>query len=222
MEKLKEWKEQLLLVFQNKTIDAIFPPLIFFLANQFFSLEMSAGLTLIYLVALIIYRVFKKHTKKYVLVGVGGSLVSIGFSFWSGEAINYYLPGLISTGMIVIACVASLLMKKPLAALLSHITRGWPIEWYFRDDIRPAYEIVTLLWAVYFFIRLAVQTPLFLMEAFSAYFFVNNILGWPLNITILIITYVIGIQQLRKRKGPSVEEFINNEQPPFEGQQKGF
>lgn len=222
MEKLNEWLEQLQLVFKNKTIDALFPPLIFFVANRLSTLEIAAGLTLFYIFCLILYRIFKKHTKKYVLVGTGGVLFSIGLSYLSGEAINYYLPGLISTTLIVIACLVSLALKKPLAALASHITRGWPIDWYWRDDIRPAYRNVTILWAVYFIFRLAVQVPLFIMGEFDIYFIFNNILGWPMNIILLISTYVLGIKGLRKLSGPSVDEYINNEEPPYKGQQKGF
>jgi hypothetical protein len=222
MERIKEWTEQLLLVFENKTIDALFPPVIFFLANRFLSLEIAAGLTLLYLFGLVIYRVLKRHTKKYVLIGVGGVLFSIGFSFLSGEAIHYYLPGLISTIMIALACVVSLIVKRPLAAVTSHLTRGWPFDWYLRNDIRPAYRNVTILWAVFFSLRLAVQVPLFLMGEFTLYFFVNNIVGWPLNIALLITTYVLGIKSLKKMSGPSVEEFLNHADPPFEGQKKGF
>lgn len=220
MEKLREWVEQLSLVFEKKTIDALFPPLIFFLANQFLSLELASGVTLLYLLLLILYRIIKRHTKKYVLVGVGGVLLSIGFSLLSGDAINYYLPGLITTGLIVISCVVSLVIHRPMAALLSHLTRGWPIEWYLRDDIRPAYRNVTIMWAVYFMLRLIIQVPLFLMGKFSLYFYINSILGWPMNIVLLISTYVLGIKGLRKLSGPSVEEFSNGKKPPFEGQKK--
>lgn len=222
MEKLNEWLEQLQLVFKNKTIDALFPPFIFFITNRLSTLEVAAGLTLLYIFGLILYRIIKKHTKKYVLVGTGGVLFSIALSYFSGEAINYYLPGLITSSLIALACVVSLFLKKPLAALASHITRGWPIEWYWRDDIRPAYRNVTLLWAVYFTLRLAIQVPLFLMGEFDIYFVVNSILGWPINILLLITTYVLGIKGLRKLSGPSVEEFINNDEPPYEGQKKGF
>jgi hypothetical protein len=222
MEKIKEWLEQLSLVFEKKTIDALFPPLIFFLANQFLSLELASGVTLLYLLLLILYRIIKGHTKKYVLVGIGGVLLSIGFSLLSGDAINYYLPGLITTVLIVIACVVSLVIHRPLAALLSHLTRGWPIEWYMRDDIRPAYRNVTIMWAAYFMLRLSIQVPLFLMGEFSLYFYINSILGWPMNIVLLISTYVLGIKGLRKLSGPSVEEFSNGKKPPFEGQKKGF
>ncbi|OJF93592.1 DUF3159 domain-containing protein [Alkalibacterium sp. 20] len=222
MEKVREWGEQLALVFQKKTIDAIFPPLIFFLTNQLGSLEFASGITLLYLLLLIIYRIVRGHTKRYALVGVGGVLLSIGFSLLSGDAINYYLPGIISTGLIATACVVSLIAHRPLASLLSHISRGWPIDWYMRDDIRPAYRNVTLLWAGYFLLKLFIQTSLFLRGNFSVYFYINTIMGWPMNIILLISTYVLGIKGLKKLSGPSVDEFLNEENPPYEGQQKGF
>ncbi|WP_051237898.1 DUF3159 domain-containing protein [Lacticigenium naphthae] len=222
MEKFREWIEQLSLVFEKKTIDALFPPLIFFLANQFLSLAFASELTILYLLFLILYRIAKGHTKKYALVGTGGVLLSIGFSFLSGDAINYYLPGLISTGLIAIACIVSLVIHRPMAALLSHLSRGWPIEWYLRDDIRPAYRNVTLIWAIYFLLRLIIQVPLFLMAEFSVYFYINTIMGWPMNIILLISTYVFGIRGLKKLSGPSVEEFLNEKKPPFEGQKRDF
>lgn len=222
MDKIKEWLGQLSLIFKKKTIDALFPPLIFFIANQFLSLTYASGLTLLYLALLVLYRIIKKHTKRYVLVGVGGVLFSISLSFLSGEAIYYYLPGLITTSLIVILCITSLIVKNPLAAWVSHLTRGWPIDWYFRDDIRPAYKKVTLLWALYFLTRLMIQLPIFLTGNYSLYFVVNSILGWPMNIVLLIATYALGISSLRKLSGPSVSEFKNKEEPPYEGQKTGF
>ncbi|MDZ7834415.1 MAG: DUF3159 domain-containing protein [Alkalibacterium sp.] len=222
MEKIKEWLEQLLLVFEKKTIDALFPPIIFFIANQFLSLELASGITLAYLFVLIVYRILKGHTKRYAFVGVGGVLLSIGFSLLSGDAINYYLPGLISTGLIAVACVVSLMVHRPLAAMVSHLTRGWPLDWYMRDDVRPAYKNVTILWAVYFLLKLTIQGYFYLRGDFSVYFYVNTIMGWPMTVVLLIVTYVYGINGLKKLSGPSVEEFQNEEDPPYEGQQKGF
>ena len=222
MNKIKEWSEQLKLVFEKKTVDAIFPPLIFYLMNQWFSLGYASGITIIFLIVLILYRKAKSHTEKYAFVGVGGVFLSIGFSALSGEAIDYYIPDLIMTGLIVMACITSLISQRPLAALLSHITRGWPIDWYMREDIRPAYEKVTILWGIYFLLRFFLQGFLFLRREYTGYFFVNSLLGMPMNILILIISYVYGVAILRKLSGPSVAEYVNAKEPPFEGQKSGF
>jgi hypothetical protein len=222
MNKIKEWLEQLKLVFEKRTVDAIFPPVVFFLMNQWLSIEYASGITLGLLMVLIIYRKVKGQTEKYAFVGVGGVLLSIGFSLLSGEAIDYYIPDLLMTGLIVIACFVSLIIRRPLAALLSHLTRGWPIGWYMRKDVQPAYKRVTIIWGIYFLIRLILQGFLFLRREYTGYFLVNTILGMPMNIFILIISYVYGVAILRKLSGPSVDEYTNEKEPPYEGQKSGF
>jgi len=222
MGKFSEWGEQLKVVFEKKTVDAIFPPIIFFLINQWASLELASALTMIYLIGLIIYRKVNHHSEKYALIGVVGVVLSIGLSLLSGEAIDYYLPDLVTTAVIVAACFGSLIFHRPLAALLSHLTRGWPLAWYNRKDIQPAYRNVTIIWGVYFLIRLLLQGYFYIINAFSAYFLINTIFGMPMNIVVLILSYVTGVKTLHKLSGPSVEEFLNNDAPPFEGQKNGF
>lgn len=222
MNRLQEWKEQLQLVFEKKTIDALIPPVLFFLIIQWFTLEVASIITFLYLIGLIIYRKTKKDTGKYAFVGVIGVIISIALSLLSGDAINFYLPSLISTGFIVLVCFVSLLVKRPIAALLSHLTRGWPLEWYKRDDISPAYQYATIIWGTYFLFRLILQGYLYFTNQFSNYFFFNTVLGTPMTITMLIGSYVVGVKTLRNRQGPSVEEFEQGKAPPFEGQKRGF
>lgn len=222
MSQFQEWREQLQLVLEKKTIDAIIPPVLFFLINQWLSLEVASIVTFIYLIGLVVYRKMKQDTSTYAYVGVIGVILSIGLSLLSGEAINYYLPDLITTAFIVIICFGSLLFHKPIAAFLSHLTRGWPLEWYKRTDIEPAYRYATIIWGSYFLFRLVVQSYFYFSDQFSSYFFFNTLLGLPMTIIMLIGSYIVGVKTLKKLKGPSVEEFNQGAKPPFEGQQRGF
>lgn len=222
MSRLQEWQEQLKLVFEKKTSDALIPPVLFFLINQWLSLEIASLVTFIYLVGLIVYRKVKQDPGKYAYVGVVGVLLSIGLSLLSGEAIDFYLPDLITTGGIVLICFGSLVIHRPIAALLSHLTRGWPLDWYKRQDIAPAYKYATIIWGSYFLFRLIVQSYFYFTDQFSSYFFFNTLLGMPMTIVMLIGSYVVGVKTLKKLNGPSVEEFNNGDTPPYEGQKHGF
>lgn len=53
-------------------------------------------------------------------------------------------------------------------------------------------------------------------------FIINTLLGAPVTLIILSISYIYGIWRLRKLGGPSVDEFVNNEPKPWKGQTKGF
>jgi hypothetical protein len=114
------------------------------------------------------------------------------------------------------------IVKRPLVALTSHLARGWPLKWYWHPRVRPAYGEVTLVWAVFFALRLAVQWFLF-QEAEAAIFGLLSVLmGWPATIVLLVVSYLYGTWRLRNLGGPSVEEFEKGSEPPWEGQQRGF
>jgi len=50
----------------------------------------------------------------------------------------------------------------------------------------------------------------------------NTLLGWPVTILVLVISYIYGIWRLRKLGGPGVEEFTEGADPPWKGQTRGF
>ena len=86
----------------------------------------------------------------------------------------------------------------------------------------PAYREVTWFWLLYFFMRTAVETTLFIRGSVDDFVWFNTFVGFPLLITVLTISYIYGIWRLRKLGGPGVEEFIDNKEPPFKGQTRGF
>ena len=140
----------------------------------------------------------------------------------SNNASNYFIPALTSSTLFLLTSVITVLIGKPLAAWASHLSRGWPLEWFWRQDVKPAYREVTILWAVYFALRLTIQLRLFFSEAVLNLAWVNILLGWPAIIVVLTISYIYGIWRLDNLGGPGVDEFKNGKQPPWDGQKKGF
>jgi len=122
--------------------------------------------------------------------------------------------------LIIIATV-SLVINKPLAAWASHLTRGWPLKWFWRDDIKPAYREVTIFWIIFLVMRLSIQIYIYRLGE-SNLTWANILLGWPFTITILLISYIYGIWRLKKLGGPGVEEYKKNKKPPWDGQKRGF
>ncbi len=122
----------------------------------------------------------------------------------------------------MVGVVHSLIIKKPFAACVSHITRGWPLAWFFREDVKKAYTEVTWFWLIYFVLRAAIETYLFFFGTVEALVTFNTIVGFPLLIAVLVISYVYGIFRLRKLGGPGVDEFIEKKEPPYRGQTRGF
>jgi len=78
------------------------------------------------------------------------------------------------------------------------------------------------MWAFFFAIRLGLQILLFQRGTASQLAWANTLLGWPVTIIVLVISYIYGIWRLRSLTGPGVDEFQEGKDPPWEGQTRGF
>ncbi len=220
--KLSEIKEELNSVLKGKTLDTILPPLFFVIMNQFFTLSIAAILSLIFVSLLTVYRLLKGMNITYSIFGLIGVGFAAGFAFLMGNVGDYFLPGIIGSGFISVGILVSLIVKRPLPLLLSHLTRGWTLEWFFRKDIYPAYFETGILWFVFFTLRAMFQVFFYATDNVRGLTLMSTVFGFPLTIGILVLTYVYGIYRLKTLKGPGIEEYDQGKKPPFKGQTRGF
>jgi len=218
----KEVLSELGLVLKGKTLDTIIPPILFIIALNYVDLNLAIFISLGVSILIFVMRLLKKETGKYALFGMIGVLFASFFALINQNATNYFISDLISNVLILGLAIVTLIFDKPLAAYASHLTRGWPLEWFWRKDIKPAYREVTIFWAVMFLIRAIVELRLYLSDNINALVFLNTIAGFPLLIGVLTVSYIYGIWRLRVLKGPSVDEFLLLKEPPYKGQTKGF
>ena len=214
--------EELKTVLSSKTIDAILPPLFFVIINRVVSLNAAAVTAISVAVIIGVIRLVKKQPWKYALGGLFLVSLASGLSFITKSAASYFMPAIISSSVLIILALGSLIIGKPLAAWASHLTRGWPLEWFWRKDVKPAYREVTWFWTAFLFMRLFVQITLYRIGETTDLTWANILLGWPFTITILIFSYIYGIWRLRNLGGPGVHEYQEDTEPPWEGQKRGF
>lgn len=219
---IKEIGEELKSILQGKTIDAILPPFIYVIINGIFGLALAAGSALVASLVLVALRLKSRKNWRYAFAGFIGVVIAAGFAILSDSAANYYLPKLFtSIGLIVITFV-SLILKKPLAAWLIHLSRGWEFEWFWRPDIRPAYTEVTLFWLGLFSMRATLQFLLLMGDNVAGLFLVNTLLGLPVTGAVLVLSYIYGVWRLKKLDGPGIEEYRKKSPRPWKGQTRGF
>jgi len=222
MGKTQEIGEELKSVLSGRTMDAVLPPLVFVIANGFLRLEIAVGVALGLAVLLTVLRIVRGQRWYYALGGLGGVGLAAGLALLTRDAASYFIPTIIGSGLVFFVMIISNLVGKPLASWLSHLTRGWPLDWFWRDDIKPAYSEVTWVWAMLIGFRLAVQIILFQRGDAAALGWANIVLGWPVTIAVLVLSYIYGIWRLRQLGGPGVHEFREGKEPPWEGQTRGF
>lgn len=220
--KKEEILEELRSIFLNKTFDALLPPLVYAVGNSILGLIPAVILAVAAALFNFSRRIIKNENWKYSLGGLIGVIFASSLAYLSNNASSYFIPALTSSTLFLLAAVITLLIGKPLAAWASHLSRGWPLEWFWRDDIKPAYREVTIFWALYFALRLSIQLNLYFSEAVLNLAWVNIILGWPAITVVLVISYIYGIWRLNNLGGPGVDEFKNDKEPPWDGQNRGF
>jgi len=222
MAKSKELLEELNSVLKGKGMDALLPPLVFTVANNYLTLLQAALLSIVVATIFGLVRLLKKQSWFYALAGLLGVVFASTLAFIANNASSFFIPSLVSSVALVLATLISLLINKPISAIASHLTRGWPWQWFMRKDIKPAYVETSILWLAFFGLRTALQLFLFFQQNLTNFAWMNSLLGLPVTIGVLILTYVYGIWRLKTLKGPGVDEFIENKQPPYVGQTRGF
>jgi hypothetical protein len=224
MSKLKELKDEFQSILSGRIpiLDVVLPPLLFTLLNGLISLTAALAVSLASTGILFGIRVWKKQSFGYTLGGAGITLIAGILAYVSQSAKGFFLPGVISSGITFLATLISLVSKRPLAAWSSHLTRGWPLQWYWHPRIRPAYSEVTIGWSLFFGLQFLIQVWLYRQGSAQSLGVAQILTGWPALIVVLAVSYLYGLWRLTQLQGPSVEEFQEGKDPPWEGQQRGF
>lgn len=224
IDKYKELLQELRTVLSGRTntMDTILPPLLYALVNLLAGLVPAILTALVLAMVLTMLRLVRKQSWYYALGGLVLTLLAAGLAWYTQNAASFFLPALLSSGVLFAAAILSIWTGKPLAAWSSHLARAWPKEWYWLPNICPAYTEVTWIWTTFIATRMIAQYLLYQQGNASLLGVANVLLGWPMTIFVLVISYLYGIWRLAKLGGPSVEEFLSNQPAPWKGQRKGF
>lgn len=222
--KTRELLEELndVLLKRSGWVDTLLPPIVFLLLNGLIGFPVSLWGALGVALLLLIFRGIRGQSLRYSFGGVVGVGLSALIAWLLGGAEGYFLPGIISGAFTVVLCLVSVIVKRPLVAWTSFVTRRWPMEWYWHPRVRPAYSEVTIAWGIFFALRTTLQFELFQRQAAETLGLVQLLTGWPALILLLIASYLYGLWRLQNLAGPSVEEFKAGTEPPWEGQKRGF
>ena len=130
--KINELLQEFRTVFSGRTntADTIIPPLLYALVNLLAGL-LPAMLSALALAAILtVLRLVRKQSWLYALSGLVLTLLAAGLAWFTQNTASFFLPDLLTSGMLLAAALLSIWAGKPLAAWSSHLTRVWPKEWY--------------------------------------------------------------------------------------------
>lgn len=214
--------DELKKVLSGRTLDTVIVPTLFAVANSILGLNIAIAISLFVGLCLLAIRLYKKENSIYAILSLLGLVMAGGLAYLNGSAADFYLQDIISGVIFTALALLSIAIKKPMAAWTSHLLRGWEWQWFKRKDIMPAYVMVTIIWAIFFALRLILFIWAYRAGNETILYITNILTGIPALIIVLIISYLFGLKQLEKLSGPSIDEFRSGQEPPWLGQRKGF
>ena len=107
-----------------------------------------------------------------------------------GSAEDYFIPGFITNAAYGSVMLLSVLFRYPIMGFIAQLLFG--LENWRKDKVvfRRA-QLVTLVWVGFFFLRLAVQLPLYFSKQVELLAASKVVLGAPAYAGLLVLTWVL-------------------------------
>lgn len=191
--------------------DSGIPALVFLIVFNLRDDVIDAAFTALALSGVIaIIRLIKREKLQHAISGILGVLICYLLVRSTGEAEDFYLPGLfINAGYGALYLVTNLVGWPIIGVVLGPLL-GEDFHWRKVKERKRVYILAGWLWVGLFFSRLAVQLPLYLAENVNALGIARLIMGYPLFIACAWATWLV-IKQVPVAKKPGEEQSLGDE-----------
>jgi hypothetical protein len=140
-------------------------------------------------VVLAILRLIRRQSLQQVFSGLIGIAIAAFLASRTGNADNFFLPGIITNAAYASACLISIAVHKPLLGYVIEAMRGRDMSWVKDPQAHRLFSTITWLWALIFGIRVAIMFPLFLLGQTAALGTFKVLLGYPLFALGIFVTF---------------------------------
>lgn len=172
-------------------LDSGLPTVVFISVYVIAGRELTPALTAAIVVGVLLagYRLVRRQKVQQVLTGFLGLAIAAGFSALTGQAENFFLPGLITNIVYGTAFVISILVRWPLLGVAMGYLTGDGTAWRTDSALMRTYAAASWIWVGVFGGRLIVQGPLYLAGAIELLGVARVVMGWPLFLAGAYLTY---------------------------------
>lgn len=169
-------------------VDSIAPTIAFVIANMVGDLDTAVYVGIGAAVLALLVRVVRRESMRHAFSGIFGVLFAAGIAKLTGDADNFFLPGIITNALYGIGFLLSVAFRKPIVGVILKVFSEKPNEWHEHPMVRRAYTEVTLAWAAMFLLRFTVQEVL-RRESLTGLLAIAKIAGMPLYFGVLALTF---------------------------------
>ncbi|MEU0570214.1 DUF3159 domain-containing protein [Nonomuraea sp. NPDC005983] len=160
-------------------------------------LKLSLIISITLSVLLLVARIAQRSTPQFVINSLIGIAIGAFFASRTGDAKDYFLPGILWNAGYAVAMLLSIVTRWPVVGFLIGSVTGDPTGWRKDPGIVKLCSRLTWLLLVPCVVRVAVQLPVWLFgggdKAVAALGVAKIAMGWPLQVAALgAMLWVLG------------------------------
>lgn len=149
-------------------VESSVPVVVFVLVNVVWSLRPALISAVAIGLAIGAYRLTRREPVRHAVNGLMGIAVGALIAWKTGEAKDFYLPGILLTLGYGVALVGSIALGKPLVGWLwSVVADQGGTRWHRDEGLRRTFGWLTLVWASVFVVKFVVNVWVYFASSLS-------------------------------------------------------
>jgi hypothetical protein len=150
------------------------------------SLIVSVGIAALFTIV----RLVQRSTLSAALGGLIATAAAAALALWTGRGEDNFVPGLITNAVYGTAFLVSALVGWSLIGLAAGFLMNEATAWRADRRKRRVYFWLAIAWAALFFLRLAVQLPLYFAGDVTTLGTLKLVMGLPLFAPLVAVTWL--------------------------------
>ena len=147
-----------------------------------------------------VYRLTRKQPIRHAVNGLFGVAIGAFLAWRTGDAKNFYLPGILLTLGQVVVLIVSVAVRRPIIGYVwGVLANKGRHDWFDNKQLFRTFQWLTLVWAGSLFVRAGVQGWLYLQDQATAIGVVRILISWPIYAATFAFT-VWAVRRVTRRQ----------------------
>jgi hypothetical protein len=170
-------------------VESSVPVVVFVLINVIGSLNAALISSAAVAIGIAVWRLTRKEPIRHAINGLVGIGVGAAIAWRTGDAKNFYLPGILYGLVYGFALLASVAFRVPLVGwIYSVVADGGRTQWRTDPRLLRTFGWLTIVWGVVWLIKVGIQAGFYLADMETALGVARLALGYPPYALLLAIT----------------------------------
>lgn len=170
-------------------IESSLPVTVFVIVNLIWDLKPAIYVAVAFAVLVAVFRFSRKQPIRHAINGIFGIALGAWLALRSGEARDFYLPGIFISLGYAVAMLISVALRQPIVGWIwSVVMARGSSHWRTQPRLLKTFGWLTILWAAIYLIKVAVQGALYAANLEHALGVARVVMGFPPYAMLLLLT----------------------------------